>query len=152
VCEVLGCMLAFFSCAFWRSALRYSVVRYYLTLSRPALTEVEQRRDWHCVQSHIQQPKHGIMRCEIAGQELGIQLTSLAVCFFLCVSATQAESSRDWIEWNVVCGYWTRWRGGEVSALALAGCGMLGFVWVFLAGIRMGVSCWSSYEYVRPSV
>jgi hypothetical protein len=59
------------------------------------------------------------MRCEIAGQELGIQLTCLAVCFFLCVSATQAESSWSWIEWNVVCDYWTICRGGEVSALAL---------------------------------
>jgi hypothetical protein len=97
--------LAFLSCAFRRFTLRYSAVLYYPTLSWPALTEVKQRRDWHCVQSHIQQPKHGNMRCEIAGQELGIQLTCLAVCFFLCVSATQAESSWGWIEWNVVCDY-----------------------------------------------
>jgi hypothetical protein len=67
-------MLSFLSYAFRRSALRYSAVMYYPTLSRPVLTEVKQHRGWHCVQSDIQQPKYGNIRCEIAGQELGTQL------------------------------------------------------------------------------
>jgi hypothetical protein len=110
----------------------------YLFLACSVLTAVEQRRGWHCVRSHVQQPQHGNLRCEVAGQELGTQLACSAVCLFLCVSATQAESSWGWIVWNVVGGWLLDemvGRGGE--------CIGIGVMWC--ARVRIGEACSGSY-------